>query len=367
MRTLLFLLSILLIPILFLSFLSAGTLCTQKEGSSHLLWYKGKKIRPNVLLTQSGDTVRYDPAAGTVHIAGRAESQLDQMMIELQRTPQRIEEMLKKLSATVPGAALRSYGFQVRTSFRHVQNNFNSALSNTLSLPSVKLSKGPGTSVAQIGNAGTEIAFSDAVAELEKYPQQNHASPSLPEPPQYDYEYCGECETQKRAVYQKNVDEFIGEMIADEKSLIDRATGISRQSQLALSEKANASIQSRLGTIIDLAMQRMLKKVNYLVYEYIDNAAYCEAVANLALRVDRYMQLLGFEADPNISSAFERANVTLTGMISKAIDENDYSVARNINLLLSTARQFQLLGKEMPGNVFEKALAFNADESYRVR
>lgn len=350
-----------------MSFLSAGTLCSQKDMSSHLLWYKGKKIRPNVLLTQNGDTVRFNPAAGTVSVASRGDRQLDKMMTELQRTPQRMEEMLKKLSATVPGAALRSYGLQVRTSFRQVQNNLNSALSNTLTLPYIRIANSSKASSLQIGNAGTETAFNDAVSELENDLRQSNASPSLPEPPQYDYDYCGECETEKRAAYQKDVDEFIAAIINEERSLLDKATGISRQSHFSLAEKANASIQSRLSIVIDLAMQRMLKKVNYLVYEHIDNAAYCDAVANLAVRVDRYMQLLGFEPDPNISSAFERANVTLTGMINKAIDENDYSVARNINLLLNTARQFQLLGKEMPGNVFEKALAFNGNESYRVR
>lgn len=350
MRTLLLLLSILLVPILLLSFLSASTLRCQKNASAHLLWYKGKKIRPNVLLTQNGDTVRFNPATGTVSVSKSREVQLEKMMAELNKTPQRVEEMLKKLAGTVPGTALRSYGFQVRTSFRLVQSNLNSALSNTLALPYIK-----------------ETAFHYAVSELEKHLQQDNIAPSLPEPPEYDYNYCGECETEKRRVWQKDVDEFITEVIGEEKALLDKATGISRQAHFSLSEKDNAAIQDRLSNVISLAMQGMLKKVNFLVLEYIDNAQYCDAVANLALRVDRYMQLLGFDPDPTISSAFERANVTLTGMIDKAIDENDYAVARNITLLLSVARQFQLLGKEMPGKVFEKALAFNQNETYKTR
>jgi hypothetical protein len=277
------------------------------------------------------------------------------MMTELQKTPQREEEMMKKLATNVPKAALRSYGFQVRTSFHQVQNNFSAILCNKLALPSIKVTN--------------EAAIQNAVAELEEFLQKNNNELilPLPEPPEYDYNYCGECETDKRILYQKETDEFIKMVIADDKSLLDKAIGISKQSYLLLSENANVAIQNRLAVIIESAVYKMQKKVNHLVYEYIDNAAYCEAVASLALVTDRYMQLLGFDPDPNISSAFERSNVTLTAMMSKAIEEKDYSVARNINLLLRTVRQFQLIGLEMPGNIFEKSLAFNEMETYKVR
>jgi hypothetical protein len=39
---------------------------SQQDKTDHLLWFKGKLIKPNVLLTPAGDTVTYDPKKQTV-------------------------------------------------------------------------------------------------------------------------------------------------------------------------------------------------------------------------------------------------------------------------------------------------------------
>lgn len=372
MRPLLLILSVLLLPIFLLSFISAGTASAQKEPASHLLWYKGRKIRPNVLLASNGDTVKFNPANATVRVANESR-QLDKMLLELNKTPQRVEEMMKKLTVSVPGAGLPSYGFQIRTSFIDVQNLYKKALSNTLTIPTVKIASAQyaagKAAVMKPGSNDVELSLHNAVLELEDHlmKHRNDPLPSLPVPPQNDYMYCGDCEATKQKEYMLEVDAFIVEVISEEKALLDRAMSISRRAYSLLSDRSNSFIQTRLGDVINMTMQRLQKKVNFLVLEYIDQADYCEAVANLALRTDRQMQLLGLETDANISSAFERSCTTLTGMINLAIEENDYSVARNMNLVFSTVRKYQLLGKEMPGNIFEKALAFNKDESYKTR
>jgi hypothetical protein len=113
MRPLILILSILLLPLLLLSFVTAGTASVQKEPASHLLWYKGTKISPNVLLASNGDTVKFNPANATVRVANESR-QPDKMLLELNKTPQRVEEMMKKLTVSVPGAGLPSYGFHIR-------------------------------------------------------------------------------------------------------------------------------------------------------------------------------------------------------------------------------------------------------------
>src|SRR5688572_15338805 len=138
MRPLILILSILLLPLLLLSFITAGTVSAQKEPASHLLWYKGRKISPNVLLASNGDTVKFDPANATVRIANESR-QLNKMLMELNKTPQRVQEMMKKLTVSVPGTGLPSYGFQIRTSFFDVQNLYKKALSNTLTIPAMRI------------------------------------------------------------------------------------------------------------------------------------------------------------------------------------------------------------------------------------
>lgn len=91
MRPLILVLSVLLLPLLLLSFITAGTASAQKESTTHLPWYKGKKISPNVVLTDHGDTVKFNPSSATISVANESR-QLNKMLLGLNKTSQRVEE-----------------------------------------------------------------------------------------------------------------------------------------------------------------------------------------------------------------------------------------------------------------------------------
>ena len=44
----------------------------QTDTSCQLLWYKGKKIKPNILHTPKGDTVRFNPASGELKVISKS-------------------------------------------------------------------------------------------------------------------------------------------------------------------------------------------------------------------------------------------------------------------------------------------------------
>ena len=57
---------------LLLFLLAAAGSFAQTDTSCQLLWYKGKKIKPNVLLTTKGDTVRFNPASGELKVISKS-------------------------------------------------------------------------------------------------------------------------------------------------------------------------------------------------------------------------------------------------------------------------------------------------------
>ena len=85
----------------FLSLLFVSAVLSQSVGTGddYLLWYKGKKIRNNVLLTTKGDTVFYQPSKGTLRVSvKKGTDKFAPIQSELGKTDQRIKQTL----ATMP-------------------------------------------------------------------------------------------------------------------------------------------------------------------------------------------------------------------------------------------------------------------------
>ncbi|MEI9810883.1 MAG: hypothetical protein WDO16_25075 [Bacteroidota bacterium] len=91
------------------------TVVGQADTSYQLLWYAGKKIKPNVLLTPKGDTVIYNPAKGEIKVVSKngPGKKFDNMLAELNKTPQRAQQMVNRLSR-MPKIMLPYYALTVR-------------------------------------------------------------------------------------------------------------------------------------------------------------------------------------------------------------------------------------------------------------
>lgn len=113
----------------------------QIDTSYHLLWYSGKKLQPNVLLTPGKDTVTYTPSRGTVKMASKAGKgkQLDNMLVELNKTSKRAQELIVRLSSKLSKAVLPSVSSNIRAAYNDVDDAYRKVLSSSVSLPAMPL------------------------------------------------------------------------------------------------------------------------------------------------------------------------------------------------------------------------------------
>lgn len=109
----------------------------QADTSYHLLWYKGKKLKPNVLLTPRLDTVTYIPARRKVKVVSKSGTgeRYDKMLAELNKTPQRMKETMAEFAARLPKAMVPHMAAPLERAYNSVMNDYKDALANTIELP----------------------------------------------------------------------------------------------------------------------------------------------------------------------------------------------------------------------------------------
>jgi hypothetical protein len=337
----------------------------QTDTSYHLLWYSGKKLKPNVLLTASKDTVTYTPATGTLKVKSKTGKgqEFDRMMIELNKTPKRAQELVGKLSTRVPKPVLPAISQIIRVAYSDIDQAYRKILSNSIALPEMPLPVKP----ASTGRGGFFDSnpwfdiWDDAVKKMEDY-RAAHANDNLsnvPEPPRTSFTYCYTCDVEAKKAFNSKVDQFIAGVTGkDDREMMMFAFGVSRQAELLLDASRSQHIQDKVDKMIAFVVERLRKKVTLLIQRYIDEPEQSVAVLQAALTFDRQVQLLGHGeliAERYMTRAFEG----YAKMIKKAMKDEDYSIALNFGLLVGTDRQMQLASTEFYEDVLNQALKFN--------
>lgn len=336
----------------------------QTDTSYHLLWYAGKKIRTNVLLTSQKDTVTYNPSRGTIKVTSKSANgqRMDNMLLELNKTSKRAQEMLNRLSSRVPKQALPAIGNAIRIAYANVDLDYRKALSNTITLPNMPLQIKP-TAVGKGGYGSDESygdIWDDAIKEMQDY-QANHAddnSYTLPEPPRFNFSYCYTCDTNSMNSYRKSIDNFIAAVRGKaDNDMVQFAFGVSRQAEFLLGDQRAREVQMECGKLVEFIIMRLRKKVSILINRYIDDSERSVAVLQIALTLDRQMQLLSI-GELIEENYFSRAFESLAKRMRKAFQEEDYSIGLNLQLALSTDRQMQLIPSGFYEDIVNPALKF---------
>jgi hypothetical protein len=353
-------------PIILIGFLfTVITSFAQTDTSYQLLWYAGKKIRPNVLLTQGGDTVTYDPSKRSIKVVSKNGDgkRLDNMLKELNKTPQRMNEMLTRLKG-LPKPVLPFYANAIRSAFTEVKEDYNDVLSNVLTLPDTKFATTP--PAGKGGDAGIdaweEDVWEQAFKEFRQYiaDHVNDDITNVPVPPRMEYGYCYACDEGKKSRYKKEMEEFIKKLRGeeDEKVLI-KALGMIRQAEFLISDvEKYRKVRREFRLIADFILFRMSRRTTIVVDQYIDDPYRCRAVLEVALSAERQYQLMGF-GEPLPKDYFARSLKALTGVLEKALREKDYPIALDLSFILSTERQAQLMGGFTTGDLFSRLIKFN--------
>jgi hypothetical protein len=367
------------------------------DTSYHLFWYKGKKIRQNVMLTPLGDSVFYNPSKGTIKKIGKTSTsqQLNKMLAETGRSKQRINEMIQKISASISPKAVPYYAQPLKDAFEEMDENFNEALSTTIKIPN-SLDKNPKTKAITRGPSyfnddesddATEKAIADILAYMEQH--KNDPVGNLPIPPAKDLRYCSRCDKSAEANYKQACREFEKELYGEEKNIALEILRLERKTQLE-AEKIPAapgsadyaeSVRERLDNVRNFLMVRALRKANKLIELYKNDPFRCQEVCLVALSLERQRELLGDGVSETITyphgfkitveqSDKEAINMdavtgmigTIFKMIEKAMDEYDYSLALNPVFILGTERQREILGagkSNYSDDIVSKYIKFN--------
>ncbi len=335
---------------LFITLLSLSTTAQTKpatDTSYHLLWFKGKMIKQNVLLTPNGDTVTYSPSKGTIKFISKNGSgkKMDGMLSEMTRTPQRIDQMIKGLSSAVPKAALPYFAEPVKKAFTNVSSDFASSLSNTISLPELptiaKPSKGGPSFDEDTYADELDAPMAEVLAYYEKV--KNEKITWVPTPPRMDYSYCASCDSSAEKLYERDFEVFKNELLGQDEYYYTKALSIMHHAQLVMPEQRMNEVNNLMRTVFDFLTERQVAKVRLLVKNHINDPSRVLAIIKIGLPIERQRQLLG-SSDTFLDEFYIAGMHTLAKMLQKAMNEYDYPIALNVDLILSLERYYQLMG-----------------------
>lgn len=351
---------------LLLFLLAAVNTIAQTDTSYHLLWYKGKKIKPNVLLTMKGDTVRFNSASGELKVISKSGDgkRFDNIMLELNKTNQRIQQQVKRFDK-FPKPVISYYAGAVQQSFTAVREQYSSILSNVVQLPAI-----PGnTAITKPGVGGAAIEtnpeeeFEETIRLFRQY-YKDHANDNLklvPVPPDYDYSYCFTCDEEGNNAFEHALELFREELSKGDKEMLEKAFVMGRKAFFAFGEGDKLRrVMREVEMMKNYVLDRLAYRVNALLEKYIDDPAKTYAVLQITLEIDRIRHLIGEEATDNLipNDYFDRSFLAVKNKLLRAADERDYAIALNLQAILSLARTMQLTGINSD-DFLDKMLGFN--------
>lgn len=361
------------ISTLFLTICLAVTASSQTGGADHLLWFTGKLIKPNVLLTPAGDTIFYNPKKREIKRVSKSGTgkQFDGMLAELNRTSKRIDEAVKEITKSLPKYMQPDITAAVTYAFTDLEKQWKPLLSNTYTLPEGDFNMTPKIVNGKGGPNDLIEAEEDPIEEIlikirefiAKHKDEDLKS-LLPVPPRYNFSYCFPCDSIANQRYEKEKENFIAEIMEVDAKLHADALKICRHIQLlqGFDDEKIKKQHDEAWAFHELVMQRGAKRAMLLLDKYKNDPYRLVAVFEFVLSVDRQIQLLGVREE----TAFGNINYwpdvmkTWDNFFLNAFNEKDYTVALNIRTILGHERRNQLLGLgKREKNLFAELMKFN--------
>lgn len=334
----------------------------QTDTSYQLLWYKGKKVKPNVLVTPSGDTIYYNPKKSEIKRVSKSGmgKQFDGMLAELNQTSNRMDETIKEMTKSLPKPLLPDMVAAVTQAYTDVEKQWKPLLSNTYTLPEGDFNIAPqmvnGKGGPQLFFEEQEDPFEEILKEIRTFiatHKDDNLGSLLPVPPRYNFSYCFPCDSTANQRYEKEQDRFIAEIMEAENELYNKALKmcgfIQRKYIDELDKPENAAIKKQHDEAMgfhDWVLKRAAKKAILLLDKYKSDPYRLGAVFDFVIMIDRQLQLLGAREE----TAFGDTNYwpavmqTWHNFFLNAFNEKDYTTALNVRTILRYERSRQLIG-----------------------
>jgi hypothetical protein len=137
--------------------------------------------------------------------------------------------------------------------------------------------------------------------------------------------------------------------------MLEKARAVSQQAE-GLPQEKKEYVQKAVRKVLDFIVNRSRIKVNQIINQYIDDPERALAVMDVAVSTEREQQIMGFGTLlPDYSA---RAFEAYSKRITKALDEYDYSIALNHDLVLFMERKTQLYNRKIQG-LLQRVMKFN--------
>jgi hypothetical protein len=340
----------------------------QTDTSYRLLWYKGKKIKPNLLLTPLSDTIRFDPVKRTVKVTSKksAAGKSASMLAELNKTSQRIEENIKIFSS-LPKIAQPAYVEELETCYLEIQEEVSPLLSNTLTLPDatgfIKKNISSGGKGASWDLLSEEPDWKQALQELRDDVKRLNAMPlftQMPEPPFAPMEYGAVC---RRSQWSKDIRnkaiEYAKKLKADEEAVVFKALLLSNAAQ-DLNEDEQKYVQQQVNDVLTFLHKRVERKISSVVNTYGDIPNAARGLMLVIFLLQSEHEAILPEVPFNHAFAYKLCDALIKGL-EDALERREYAVGLNVEFYLKMERYCQMAGYEIPNRAAlrEKFFRFN--------
>lgn len=346
-----------------------------KAGKDHLFWYRGTKQNDSVLLTSSGWKITYKRSQNALEVkTGTQSNKFQKIATELARSKNSKIEMVRRIAGDKPDPSDLPTIRLVIAAVDDIEKQYQSVLSNSITLPPAPKTAGQLTARSQ-GRGPSRTIEDDVDTWQDIYSRVNTAIKNLKKvddvalgvPPDFDVSICYYCDTVAKKRFNKQEAEYLQTIKSDEEPIVQDIFRIFNVFQNMVGENEEYSPEIKAindELVVDLALMqdRVTQKMQRLVRLYKHDFLKIGNLLPLILGINRQCQLMGlgtFPEDLELGNIMTAADVE--AYINKLIAEEDYDRVLNIAWILSTERQFQLLGLPgfMQGATFKKVLDFN--------
>lgn len=360
--------SIALFPALLLSIFLAGQE-KSPDTSYTLLWYQGKKIKNNVLLTPKKDTVRFDPSKSIVKVSSKTGKgkELDNLFAELNKTPQRVNEMISRVKAGMPKTVVPYYANIVTDAYTSIQQELSPILSNALAIPSETFARASAAATGHGPYASFEPAeqtFDEAMQEVLDF-YEKHKNETIfyvPTPPRREFSYCLMNNKAVAANYERDFEQFRKDLVGRDEDIFQLCLKLYHHSEVFLDNEGKLDTDKKLTPVTSMLLKRQYDRAMLLINQFSNDPYRCWSVFRMSLLIDRQLALVGWYDEAQtiyiVWSSMENAIKSWALMFEKAMQDYDYPVALNIYAILGIERIAQL--HDLDYNIpLDKLIKFN--------
>jgi hypothetical protein len=330
---------------------------TEAQAKEKLLWYRGKKIDQNTLITTNGRVIKYDRQNNQVWVQynEKKDTPIIKIITNIAKSRQLTKKYIDNKSAEKNSFFEYPMLMLAMERYELIEKEFNKFANNSLELPGTGAN--PRAEISYESSSSISGPFANSESSIDPYVEQqyeyikslmNNPPPiDVYPPPKQEFGLCYHCDAGAQEHYYREIEIWSNGFNEYEVSIMSRILAIERYYQLmglVGDDEIGTVFTGELGKAWEFAKDRIERKIEILKQRYENDIYRYTAVVRTVLGWERQRQLLGMASD----DASYELKIFSSGVFEKFITDriaaNDYDVVFNYATILGYARQKQLLG-----------------------